>query len=205
MAFQMPDKDEQVKGEIILHAQRLFEKYGIEKTTMEDIAKACGKGKSTLYYYYKSKNEIFEAVIHNEIKNFNIESQTLANEQATATEQLRTYLFYRLQILEKHKNLFNILIGQLKNSQTSCFDGFRKQSDEESIQFLASILKKGFDNGEFPGLKDKNLEIVAYLLINTVGIIKFDIMCGRLAYNQTALWNHILDIHLQSFQTQPTS
>ncbi len=34
---------------------------------MEDIAKAAGKGKSTLYYYYTSKDEIFNAVIEDEM------------------------------------------------------------------------------------------------------------------------------------------
>ena len=39
----------------------LFTKYGIDKTTMENIAEAAGKGKSTLYYYFKTKEDVFSA------------------------------------------------------------------------------------------------------------------------------------------------
>ncbi|WP_461492021.1 TetR/AcrR family transcriptional regulator, partial [Pontibacter sp. HJ8] len=54
----MSDKDEAIKTEILNEAQKLFRHFGWTKTTMEDIAKATGKGKSTLYYYYKSKDDI---------------------------------------------------------------------------------------------------------------------------------------------------
>jgi len=56
-------KEEIIRNEVIITAQRLFQKYGYSKTTMEDIAKAMDRGKSTIYYYFKSKDEIFEAVI----------------------------------------------------------------------------------------------------------------------------------------------
>ena len=41
---------------------------------MEDIAHEAGKGKSTLYYYYKSKDEIFEAMITDEFSNIIIKA-----------------------------------------------------------------------------------------------------------------------------------
>ncbi len=48
----------------ILDASRdLFARFGYKKTTMEDIAMALRKGKSSLYYYFKNKEEIFQAVI----------------------------------------------------------------------------------------------------------------------------------------------
>ena len=55
-------KDELVKAAILQAAETLFQRWGIAKTTMEDIAHATGKGKSTLYYYFKSKDEVLEAV-----------------------------------------------------------------------------------------------------------------------------------------------
>jgi len=41
------EKDEIVKNEILFQAQKLFQQYGLKKTTMDDIALACGKAKST--------------------------------------------------------------------------------------------------------------------------------------------------------------
>ena len=48
---------------IIESSRDLFAKYGYKKTTMEDIANALRKGKSSLYYYFKNKEEIFQAVL----------------------------------------------------------------------------------------------------------------------------------------------
>ena len=44
-------------------ARQLFAKNGLENTTMNDIALASGKGRRTLYTYFKSKDEIYYAVI----------------------------------------------------------------------------------------------------------------------------------------------
>ena len=55
-------KNNLVKAAILQAAERLFQKWGINKTTMEDIAHEARKGKSTLYYYFKSKEDVLEAV-----------------------------------------------------------------------------------------------------------------------------------------------
>ncbi|MEM7513732.1 MAG: TetR/AcrR family transcriptional regulator [Bacteroidota bacterium] len=59
-------KDASVKKDILKAAHILFQKYGLKKTSMEDIAEQAGKGKSTLYHYYKNKNEIFYHVLKTE-------------------------------------------------------------------------------------------------------------------------------------------
>ena len=50
-------KDELIVQDIINGAKKLVQQYGLKKTTMEDIAKAAGKSKSTLYYYFKDKED----------------------------------------------------------------------------------------------------------------------------------------------------
>ena len=62
-------KNTLVKEEIIIEAQKLFQQYGLRKATMGEIAKACEKTNSTLYHYYKNKEEVFDAVLQKEIIN----------------------------------------------------------------------------------------------------------------------------------------
>ncbi|HSU50274.1 MAG TPA: helix-turn-helix domain-containing protein, partial [Segetibacter sp.] len=61
-------KDELMVREILSTAKALFAHHGLKKTTMEDIANSLGKGKSTLYYYFTGKTQIFEAVVKEELK-----------------------------------------------------------------------------------------------------------------------------------------
>ena len=49
-------------------ARQLFAKYGLENTTMNDIAQASGKGRRTLYTYFESKDEVYSAVIEYELE-----------------------------------------------------------------------------------------------------------------------------------------
>ncbi|GHT09518.1 hypothetical protein AGMMS49525_18500 [Bacteroidia bacterium] len=55
------------KNTLIDVARRLFAKTGIENTTMNDIALASQRGRRTLYTYFKSKDDIYHAVIESEL------------------------------------------------------------------------------------------------------------------------------------------
>jgi len=51
------------KERILKSAEKLFARFGFRKTTMNEIARDVRMGKSTLYYYFKSKENVLEAVI----------------------------------------------------------------------------------------------------------------------------------------------
>ena len=54
-------------SEIILNsAKTIFARYGFKKTTMDEIAQAARKGKSSIYHYFKSKEDIFKAIVEKE-------------------------------------------------------------------------------------------------------------------------------------------
>jgi AcrR family transcriptional regulator len=51
------------KSEIISAAHKLFLTKDYEQTTMQDVMNACGIAKGTIYHYFKSKEELLEAVV----------------------------------------------------------------------------------------------------------------------------------------------
>ena len=55
------------KAKLVDVARQLFAKMGVENTTMNDIALATKKGRRTLYTYFKSKDEIYLAVVESEL------------------------------------------------------------------------------------------------------------------------------------------
>ncbi len=63
MSPKIIDKEEK-KKQIIQAAIQVFSKNGITKSKMIDIAKAAGIGKGTIYEYFRSKEEIFNAAFH---------------------------------------------------------------------------------------------------------------------------------------------
>lgn len=62
-AIEPGTKRDANRENILKIAQDIFSKYGYKKTTLDDIANAVRKWKSSLYYYFKSKEDLFQAVI----------------------------------------------------------------------------------------------------------------------------------------------
>ena len=58
------------KAKLVDVARQLFAKMGVENTTMNDIALASKKGRRTLYTYFKSKEDIYMAVVESELDSF---------------------------------------------------------------------------------------------------------------------------------------
>src|SRR5476649_2745087 len=109
-------KDDTIKDDILKEAQKLFQQFGVKKTTMEDIAKAIGKGKSTLYYYYCSKEEIFDAVVLKETGEvFNCVK--LAVERAgSAEEKLKAFTLTKIKAVQKKANLYKFIKGDMPDN-----------------------------------------------------------------------------------------
>ena len=51
------------KQRILKGALEVFKLYGLEGATMDQIAQQSGFGKATLYYYFKSKEDVFSAIL----------------------------------------------------------------------------------------------------------------------------------------------
>ena len=56
------------RNRLVECARELFARQGFEATTMNDIARESGKGRRTLYTYFKSKDDIYFAVIETELE-----------------------------------------------------------------------------------------------------------------------------------------
>ena len=93
--------DGEQKATIIAEATRLFSRFGLEKTTMEDIAKAARKGKSTLYYYFKSKEDVFAEVIRKEIDGLKTAILMAVEKEDDPYSKFRVFVGTRLDYLNE--------------------------------------------------------------------------------------------------------
>ena len=66
----MPMTVSKTRDMLVDVARQLFARMGVDNTTMNDIAQASRKGRRTLYTYFKSKNEIYLAVVESELASF---------------------------------------------------------------------------------------------------------------------------------------
>lgn len=157
-------KDEIIIKEVIEAAKVLFQRYGLKKTTMEDIAKFVGKGKSTLYYYFPSKIEIFEAVIENEIRELFESIEIAASKEVTARQKLKVYWLTRLQKLEKMCNLSQVLKEEIMDHAITIFNLKRKHLQEE-LTLVKGFLIFGIENEEFRPETEEHIEVLCRVIV----------------------------------------
>ena len=74
-------------------ARQLFARQGVAATTMNDIAEASGKGRRTIYTYFKNKNEIYWAVVEAESKHLYARLEGLTNRDLPPEENFRAIAF----------------------------------------------------------------------------------------------------------------
>lgn len=142
-------KRKEIKHKIISIASHVFSKFGFKKATIDDIAKASGMGKSSIYYYFKSKEEIFEAVVKNEAYELKLElDKKVINTNDSPPEKIRNYVLIRMRFLKEMVNFYEALkndyLGNLEFTER-----VRAKYDLEEQQIIQKILQEGLDQGIF--------------------------------------------------------
>lgn len=139
---------EEVRSHIVEVARKIFTSYGFRKTTMEAIAAATRKGKSSIYYYFKSKDQIFRAVVEKEASELKLQLDEAIQRDHTPIEMLKTYIFFRLHHIRTVKNFYAALNDEHLSGMDFILD-IRKQFDREEQKVVRGILEEGMRRGTF--------------------------------------------------------
>ena len=154
-------QQEDIKEIILNVARNIFSKFGFKKTTMDEIAQAAMKAKSSIYYYFKSKEEIFEAVVEKEGNIMYEELMKIINSNADSQTKLRKYILTRMKLIDHLANLYDAIKDDYLNHFTF-IQKYRKKYDEFEISMIMQMLQQGIYNKEFK--INNNIETIAYAI-----------------------------------------
>jgi len=174
-------KEEIVVRDIIDTARTLFKKYGFKKTTMSDIARSLGRGKSSLYYYYPGKEDIFEAVLHVEMDELLGQINGSIRLASTSKEKLIIYCKCRLNKLTQLYNLSDALKSEIAELHCVMTD-LKSKFDTTHVELVKDILEEGMNNGEFRKISPDNIELVAYLMVSSFRGLAMPLMVSQKQY-----------------------
>ena len=157
-------------------ARQLFAKQGLENTTMNDIALASGKGRRTLYTYFKNKDEIYFAVIETEMEYLSARIAEVADKKMDLEEKLVEVIYVHLSsIKEAVLRNGNLRAEFFRNIWM--VEKVRKHFDQREIDLFISILKEGVASGEFAV---ENIALVADVMHYCVKGLEVPYIYGRL-------------------------
>ncbi len=140
-------KKKETRQAIMQAAIRLFSEKGFEKTSIEELAKAAGIGKGTIYGYFQTKSDILHAFCEDELECLHEELTSNADKEIPILQQMvRIYMSEFRQIIENRE------FARLFMQQTA----FPRDSDLERqlihednyFKLLFPLLEKAQDRGE---------------------------------------------------------
>jgi AcrR family transcriptional regulator len=162
----------EVKSLIVESATKFFSKFGFYKTTMDEIAKHIHKAKGVLYYYYKSKEELFNEVLKQELNIVKLELKKIIDNDGDSLIMLKTYLLTRLKLLHKSVNYHETLKADFFEKYHFVKD-VRDDFDEFERTQLTHIIKKGKKEG-YLDVKNINSTVnIMMMVINGIEIPLF--------------------------------
>jgi AcrR family transcriptional regulator len=152
-------QNEEARTKIIDIARNIFTHFGFKKTTMEEIAHASRKGKSSIYYYFNSKEDIFKAVVEKEAEELKAELLHKIQNIEDPIERLKVYITIRMRKLNKLTNFYTALKSDFL-SHLEFIEQIRKRYDLDEIKIISGILQEGIESGKF-AIDDPHLSAIA--------------------------------------------
>ena len=129
-------------------ARQLFARKGVENTTMNDIASASDKGRRTIYTYFRSKRDIFNAVIESETDQLLTRLRLIVARDTTPEEKLLEYVDCRFETMKE-------IVSRNGSLRAGFFrdvrkvDRARKVITRKETAMLREILQQGVEKGVF--------------------------------------------------------
>jgi AcrR family transcriptional regulator len=131
-------------GEILQAAYRVFAERGFEPATMDEIAKAAGVAKGTLYLYYPSKQDIYSAALHRSAVELAERTAAALAGASGVEEKIQAFIAVKLRYFEEHRDFFRIYDQEFGRS--ACRHGQKgRGSDElylEQVKALEHVLQQ---------------------------------------------------------------
>jgi AcrR family transcriptional regulator len=154
-SFENGGNKKDLNRETILQiAQDIFSKYGYKKTTLDDIANAVRKGKSSLYYYFNSKEDLFQAVIVKEVEVLKQALEKVVFRSLDPEEKLREYILTKLKTFRELSNLYNALENDV--AAIGFIEEIKEKNQKDEIRMIKRILIEGVRRDKF-NIDDLNL------------------------------------------------
>jgi AcrR family transcriptional regulator len=155
----MAVKKDEIRTKIVIVAGKIFSRYGFKKTTMDEIAIAAKKGKSSIYYYFPSKEDIFRAVVEQEAEELKRDLQKEISRIEDPIEQLKAYILFRMYKLKTLTNFYAALKGEYL-SHLDFIEKIRKKYDQNEVKIVTEILQRGIKQQKFV-IEEPKLSAVA--------------------------------------------
>ncbi|MGD2040639.1 MAG: TetR/AcrR family transcriptional regulator [Anaerolineae bacterium] len=185
-----PDKREQAREErrrqILEAALAVFVDKGYHAANVSDVAAAAGVSQGTIYWYFASKEELFNAAILAAFEAFGTGALAALEEHETAEGQLWALVQSMEQLFEWAEGLLMLFLSYWASSSNR-EEASRLYADllEEYKDVVVGIVQRGVDSGEFQPVDAEGLVwavLAAYDGLAAYTLMKPDLEWRQISY-----------------------
>jgi len=188
----------EVKNVIVESATIYFSKYGFYKTTMDEIAKHIHKAKGAIYYYFKSKEELFNEVLKQELSTVKTELRQIVNSDKDSLIILNEYMLTRLRLLNNSLNYHETLKADLFEKYQFVKD-VRDDFDTFERNQISIILEKGKNEGY---LDIKSITSTVNILMMIINGIEIPLFLQNKYAEYESTFNELATLIVNSLRNQ---
>jgi AcrR family transcriptional regulator len=134
------------RTEIIDAARSIFARRGFALATMDEVAKEAGIAKGTIYLYFRSKTEVYKAVLDHDMSSLKKSSLERIDAAGTLRDKIEAFILARLENAEARKELFLIMDSEsdhLALTRSRYRDWLR-----EPVRYMAKEIEAASQRGE---------------------------------------------------------
>lgn len=162
-------------SQILEAAQKRFGLYGLEKTSMREIAEDLNLTKGSLYYYFPDKEHLYMAVIEKEQNQFISSLGETLSAENEAEEILKKYVVARIHYFRLLLNLSRLRVDAFKGLRPVFQDSWIRFNELE-INLISKILSKGAEQGRF---FIENIEATSRLYLDVLRGLRQTILSNK--------------------------
>ncbi len=164
--------EDETRDAILSTAGDLIRRYGLRKTTMEDIATAMGKKKSFLYYYFPGKREVLAALVEKESLRIRQAIRAAVGAADNPTGRVRAYFSVRGEQIVKRMTEYNdprfeSLLGAETLDILQLTED-RRRFDEDETRYLADLVLEGVRAKVFRALTEQEVLIFCQFALSAL-------------------------------------
>src|SRR5580692_191820 len=112
-------QDDIIQQDILKAAIRLYQKFGPNGFTMDHLAGAIGRSRTSLYYYYKNRDEIYRAVMDKIARDMTAEIRQAVAAVETLRDKIFAFCHTKLKASEEWKKVFSAMMASMDAEEQS--------------------------------------------------------------------------------------
>ena len=129
-------------------AKKMFGRYGLRKTSIDEVAKIARVAKGTIYNYFGSKDQVYLEVLRREANEIMEKVSSSVAQEVSPDDKLLAFARAKFKYMRQAINILNLDREGIENLLPSA-ESVRNDFFEREVNLIHSILKEGIEKGIF--------------------------------------------------------